>query len=236
MTSVNAEEYFKAHQAQEKEYVPVSTARKIKAGQTVLINTVLGIDAFVKAPEDGYEVKGPSDSKKFLTKSQLKQQTVAADELELPAAKEDLTAEELKLIKPVKKGEEIYVNPGLPIVGRAEQDGFIVTDEDGKYSRFVSNYELTSSFNYAGKKYKTHDEADIIVQKDQAPLKGIILTEDVTFAFKAGEYEAPKGSLLFVNPDDEDGYTVDNANLGYRVATAPTVKKAKGLLSKLRHR
>ncbi|MBU6475474.1 MAG: hypothetical protein KGL10_08320 [Alphaproteobacteria bacterium] len=225
MSAINAKEYYETHKSAEREYIPIVTARAVKAGETVTVNSVLGIDAMVKAPEDGYQISGSGGYKKFFTEEQLKEKTVPAEGLELPAPKEDIPEEELEYIQPVKKGEKIYVNPGIPVAARADEDGFIVKDKDSDYSAFMSNYELTSLFNYAGGKYETHEQRAVVALKDAPRLKGIILQENVTFAFRNGEYTAPKGSLLFVNADDEDGYTVTpRTNLEFRVAPASRKK------------
>ncbi len=112
------------------------------------------------------------------------------------------------------------------------QDGFIVGSKE--FATFISNYELTTEFNYAGKKFET-DKETIVMNKKERPFKGIILMEDVTFAFKSGDHEMPKGSILYANPKDEDGYWAEgSANLMFRVAAAPAVKKS--LINKLRHK
>lgn len=70
-----------------------------------------------------------------------------------------------------------------------------------------------------------------LVRGPEPDMTGIILDQEVTFAFKAGNYTAAKGSFLFVNPKDEDGYTVLPASsakslmeIGAQEA-APTAKK-----------
>ncbi len=230
MTATSAEEYYKAHQNEEKEYVRIWVAREVKSGDRITINSALGVDAVVSAPEDGYEIKDHAGTSEFLTKAEFKEQAVPADDFELPLPKEDLTEEELKLLNPVKKGDEIVVNPGITIITRAERDGFILSSEEGGNSIFISNFELTSEFNYAGRKFETEKEL-IVTDKLDPPVKGIILTEDVIFAFKAGEYNAPAGSLLFINSKDEDGYTVDDRikspNASLRVTSTAADAKAQ---------
>lgn len=218
MTAVNAEQYYKAYQSQEKEYVTIATAQPVKAGGTAIIN--VGFNVQVSVDEDGYQLSDAAGNFSYLSNKDFTAKTVSADSLELPVVKQDLAVDDLKAIKPVKKGDTICVDVGLPIQTTAKKDGFLVTTEEGKLPIFMSNFELTSTFNYSGKKFET-EKILVVVDKEATPRKGIILQEEVTFTFKAGEYTAPAGSLLYVNPDDEDGYTVQpyrSANAALRIA------------------
>lgn len=226
MTAITAHDYYQSHKAQEKSYTHVYTARPVKKGETIIIMSGLGIGAQVKAPSNGYLVEDNMTRQPgtFLTESEFKAQAVTADQFRLPAAKEDLPTG-VKL-EPVAKGDTAVVDSFLGIYAQVsvDADGFIVIE--GQSRSYVTNFELTSCFNYAGKKKKTHDVL-VVADKEDAPVKGIVLTEDVTFAFKKGDYAAPKGSILIVNADDEDGYTIytgSQANTFLR--TKPRIAKA----------
>jgi hypothetical protein len=207
MKTVNAEEYYKAHIGDEREYVRLAAAREVKAGEIVFIEAVSGTEQAV-APKDGYEAKhyitGPKFSQFFVSKANA----LHPDKLELAVPKKDLTAEELERIKPVQRGDEFTVEGENGYTKYAEKDGFFITQQDGKEPLFMSNFELLTAFNYAGKKRGIQEEI-VIADKTKPPVTGIILKEDVIFAFKSSQITAPAGSFLWKNPDDEDGYTVE---------------------------
>lgn len=207
MKTVNAEEYYKEHIADEKEYVRLAAAREVKAGEIVFIEAISGNEQAV-APRDGYEARhyitGPKFTQFFVSKANA----LHPDKLELAVPKKDLTAEELERIKPVQRGDQFTVEGENGYTKWAEKDGFFITQKDGKEPVFMSNFELMSAFNYAGKKRGIQEEI-VVADKSKPLITGIILKEDVIFAFKSSQITAPAGSFLWKNPDDEDGYTVD---------------------------
>lgn len=208
-TPVNAAEFFKAHEAEAKEYVQVYAARSLKTGDSRIAN-VGGLNIQTQAETSGYEVARytsmHNSEKTFLAAKEFADKTALADTLAPAVAREDISAEDMASFTPVAKGQSITVNAGLPIATRADMDGFTVKVDDG-LPIFMSNYAISTLFNYAGAKKNTHE--DLIVRfKDEPELKGFILKDETTFAFKEGEYTAPAGSFLYENKDDVDGYTV----------------------------
>jgi hypothetical protein len=214
MTPVNAEKYYKANIDEEKEYVRLAFGREVKKGDIIFVDTIGGNEQ-ATAPEDGYEVKHVNGKQSFVSTANA----LPAEELELPVPRKDLTAAYIKKIKPLKKGDEITFTPakegeepdGIDNIypTYAEKDGFIIALANEKEPAFMSNFELTSCFNYAGQRYGT-DKEIIIADKNKPPVTGILIKEDTVFDFKGGECFAPAGSLLYKNPHDEDGYTVDD--------------------------
>lgn len=217
--AVDAGEYYQAHAADEREFYRVYVARPVKEGERITVTTPLPM--VTRAEEDGYEISGytgmHSSDKAFMSAADFAEKTLPADIYAPAAAVEDLPAD-IK-VKPVAKGKAMVSNnAGINVQGAAPYDGVIV--EAGKNRLYFSNYELTSLFNYAGRKESTHEEI-LVRMKDEPPVKGIILGEEVTFAFKGGDYEAKMGSALFPNPKDEDGYSANGsegfASVGLRL-------------------
>jgi len=207
MKTVNAEEYYKEHIADEKDYVRLAAAREVKAGEIVFLDAVHGHEQAV-APRDGYEARhyitGPRFKQFFVSKANA----LHPDKLELAVPKKDLTEEELARIKPVQRGDEFTVEGENGFTRYAETDGFFITQPDGKEPVFMTNFELTTAFNYAGKKRGIQEEI-VVADKTKPLITVIILKEDVIFEFKSSQITAKAGSFLWKNPDDEDGYTVD---------------------------
>jgi len=209
--SIDAAEFFKAHAGEAKDYVQVYAARALKVGESRVAD-IGGLNIQTRTETAGYELArytSMHDSKKvFLGAQAFAEKTAPADTLAPAVPREDLTAEDMKAFTPVAKGDRIAVDVGLPIITNADMDGFTVkTGDEKSLPVFLSNYAVSTLFNYAGAKKHTHE--DLIVRiKDEPELKGIILKEETTFAFKEGDYTALAGSFLFENKEDVDGYTV----------------------------
>lgn len=217
---VDAAAYYTTHAGEEKEYVRVYAARSVKAGESIARN-VGGLYVESKTEDAGYELSAyhgfRSSDKDFMTVAEFRQNTVSAADLPLAVPREDISPEEQKGMKPVAKGTRITIDVGVPIVTKAPYDGFTV-DVGGNLPVFMSNYELTTVFNYAGAKQGTHEDL-VVALKGEPTVKGIILDRDVTFDFKDGPYLAKAGSFLYKNAEDKDGYTAAEpgfANLGLR--------------------
>ncbi len=88
----------------------------------------------------------------------------------------------------------------------------------------MSNLDLTSTFNHSGKKFET-EKVLVAADIEKPPRKGIIFHEDVTFAFKSGDYTAPQGSIPYINPDDPDGCTVKNFSVSPNTAQRVACRK-----------
>jgi len=209
--AVKAENFYKANAGQEKAYVAVYVARPVKAGATVEISNSAFGPAQVRAGSDGYQVSTYRDLrnsyKVFVDTAAFAKDYAPADQLAPIVDKEEISEEKM-VMKPVARGGTLVIDTVLGIAAQvsAPSDGFAVTTDGGE-RLFLSNYELSAMFNYAGR--KSQSTPDTLVCDKGAPLmKGIILQKDTVFDFKAGEYKAPAGSFLYANPDDEDGYTV----------------------------
>lgn len=220
MAAMTPEEFYKANIDKEKEYVRIYTAREVKAGESIDRGCY-----FEDIKEDGYEI---SKGVGYRNKREFAVQTTPAENMELPLPKKDLDKEYLQNIRPVKKGERFWIDYGGGTLScsTAAQDGYIITK--GKGQLFMSHFELMSQFNYAGKGHETEKEL-IITMNDETPLTGIILDEDVTFAFKDCTQSARAGSLLFVDPKSEDGYGLQRPILPFntqlRISAGWTARK-----------
>jgi hypothetical protein len=199
--AVKAQDYYRQHAAEEREYARVYVARPAGPGDSY----VDGV--FEKGiREAGYKLSVYTDvnttQQAFLNTRDFDAQAKDASKLRLPVPREDLSAEDAAKLTPVGKGRNYVASFFEQTTGC---DGFLCKTSEGQ--GFISNYALTTAFNYAGAKVETEKE-QLVTLQDEPMLKGFILAEDVTFAFKAGNYEAKKGSFLYVNAQDEDGYTV----------------------------
>jgi hypothetical protein len=205
--TVNAASWYEANKGKEREYVRVYNAVTCKEGEHWVANTGL-FNVQQSADEDGYKIKAYTGAQKneetFIGADEFKKTYEDAGAVFPAVAPEELSAEDAALLTPIKKGKSMVVNVGVPISTKAECDGFLYKSSDGNI--FFSNYGLTSAFNYAGEKCSTHEDL-VVRRKDEPAVKGVILTEDITFDFKSGPYEAKAGSFITPNPDDEDGYT-----------------------------
>ncbi|MEZ0262983.1 MAG: hypothetical protein ACAH80_18405 [Alphaproteobacteria bacterium] len=202
--AVDVAEYYAANKHKEREYVRVYAARPVKEGDTY-VNGIFQCSV----DEPGYRVSAynsmQKSEEKIMTAAEFKEKTEAADAFFPAVPKEDIDADDMKRLTPVRKGKRIAINVGVPILTEAAHDGFLYTTEkDGDI--FISNYGLTTQFNYAGKKEQTHEDL-LVKMKDEPAFKGMILAEDVTFNFKSGPFDAKAGSFVQPNPDDEDGFT-----------------------------
>jgi hypothetical protein len=205
--AVDTAKYYAANQGKEREYVQVYNAVTCKEGETWVANNGL-FNVQQSADEDGYKLKAYSGPRKceetFIAADEFKAKYEDAGKLFLSVPPEDISAEDLAALTPIKKGKQMVVNVGVSLSTSAECDGFLYKAPEGNI--FFSNYGLTTAFNYAGSKCSTHEDL-VVKEKSAAPFKGIILAEDVTFDFKSGPFEAKAGSFLRPNPDDEDGFT-----------------------------
>jgi len=203
MTTVTPAEYYQANIDKEKEYVRVYTAHEVKAGDESLTGVAGSL-----IQEDGYELNRRTDG--FLRKAEFARKASPAEHLPLVVPKDNLSEKELNDIRLVRKGERIIVKitPNGTLHKRAEYNGCIIKSEKDGCEMYLSNFELTSQFNYAGKKYETENEK-IIFLKDEPPLKGILLDRETTFVFEGREKTIPAGSLLYCDPQSPDGYSTE---------------------------
>jgi hypothetical protein len=211
--AVDAKTWYDQNVDKEREYVRVYSAIPAKPGDRWTEAGVISVARGVK--EEGYIIKAYSGfhdmREAFLDKDEFAEKAAPAGALYPSQPPSDLDKDDLAALTPIKKGKD-FLSMGI-FSASAECDGFLLKGQDGNNS-FVSNYALTSAFNYAGKKFDS-DGATVVSMKDESPVRGIIVDEDVTFNFKTGPYEVKKGGFVMINPDDEDGYTAFPA--GYAV-------------------
>jgi hypothetical protein len=206
MTAITPKDYYAAHSSEEKEYVRVYMARKVKAGEEVKVRY-----QSVTVAEDGYLVSAAdsfgSDRDLLIRAADFVAKTTPAADLPLPVPKKELREERVEVIKPVSKGE--LINPyKLPQPRPARTDGFIVTI-NGRET-FMSNHQLTSKFNYAGEKRETKNLL-LVTINGEAPIRGVLLDQLTDFTLKDSTYTVSSG-LLYRDPVSADGYVVRYAN------------------------
>lgn len=203
MTAVTPEEFYQANIDKEKEYVRIYAAFEVKAGE----ESATGVAGPI-VKEDGYELNRRRNG--FLGKAEFERKASPAEKLPLPVPKENLSENELQSIKLIRKGERIIVkfSPNGTLHKVAEYNGCIIKSETDGCEMYLSNFELASQFNYAGQKYEPEKER-IVTLSDEPPLKGILLDEETTFAFRSGNKTIPAGSLLYLDPASEDGYSTE---------------------------
>jgi len=172
MPALSAEQFYKDHIADEREYVNVYPAYATGRGEVV--NGIF---------------YGPDD---------FEQAASSALRLALPAPKRNLPAD-MREITPVAKGETITVRRnGLLKQVNATHDGFVIT-QSVMQKNFVPNFEFTSQFNYAGKKYETEETPIIVTLNGDKPLKGIVLEEETVLLVAGVTHRLPAGALLYEN-------------------------------------
>ena len=95
----------------------------------------------------------------------------------------------------------IDIGFGLTIVGQgtAECDGYLLIEPENRFRFFE---EAAYDAIFGGQQTV---EGQILVAVG-APVSCVILKEDATFHFKEGYYLAKAGSVLYEDPEDEDGY------------------------------
>jgi hypothetical protein len=225
MTDMTPEEFYKANIGREKEYVRVYVARAIRAGEKIF-------GSVMTADRDGYEVgscgmRGDVSpaSIGFMDAAAFATETASAEDLMLPAPREDLDAKILDKIRPVSEGQGIQIFRGDTagtLVTTADHDGFILKTGHGNDEIYLSNFELASRFNYAGRRCETRKER-LVTLNDEPPFKGILLDTEMTFSFgENGSSSFPAGSLIYPHP--RHGYLVEvispSPNIGLRLTAS----------------
>jgi hypothetical protein len=111
-------------------------------------------------------------------------------------------------VQRVKKGSAYPINIGLgPVVmeGTAICDGYLLIEPENRF-RFFEEAAYDAIF---GDQKPVPVEGQILVAVG-APVSCVVLDQEVTFEFLAGDCTAAAGSVLYENDNDndEDGYTV----------------------------
>jgi hypothetical protein len=222
--NTTAQAYFAAHaaEAQTAYADPLYEARKIKKGDKMVVGS--GLKFATRAKEDGWLLKSMSgDASAFLTKAEFARAAVAEVHT-IGDERTEITSD--YKVRAVKKGQQIVAypfGPGLGVQDTAGTNAYLVGFPDAPDApRYFSETDFKRQFRNPGEKpatitfYRSKD----LDPKDETQM--IVLKEDTTFAFKAGECEGKAGDVLYVNSKDEDGYTVSRAAaVKYVLRTAP---------------
>lgn len=183
-------------------------ARRVQAGDSITLTGLFTI--MDTARENGWHVESVLGSQQsFYDESDFDAQFTKEDR-SLNTGKQELHKD--AIVETVKKGEHIEVFPwgddAIGLMTDAEEDGWLVTQPGGK-PRFFSDYTFRTTFktdapllNESLAIYRETPDEDAEI----TPF--VVLPCDTVFDFEDGEYTAPKGSTLYPNADDVDGYTV----------------------------
>jgi len=204
MTPITPKDYYDAHIAEEKEYVRVYLAYKVKGGEEILVGSQR-----MTAAEDSYllTLGGELDHRydRLMSAADFAARTTPAADLLLPAPKKELSEASVQTVTPVKKGDAI--NPyKLKKHQHARADGFIVSIKAG--ATFMTNHALMSKFNYAGQKFET-ENLPLVTVKGEMPIHGIIIQEMTPFALKDGSTYFETSGLLQRDAATAEGYQVN---------------------------
>jgi len=216
-TFATEEEFYKAHLANQQEYVRVWVARPFKAGEQ---------NDGMPVTKDGYALYDENDvyrqCKKYLSPAEFTATMTPADndKLALPVPKKDLAQEGIEDIMPVQKNEKIKLGPAGEETSTAPCDGF--TFMRGGQQYFLDNQQLMSQFNYAGSHIEQRKE---LLVTDNIPLKGFILDKAVTVTYSSTAYTYTYAAGTFVYRDKYGCHVEEmrnSANTVLRLVTTNT--------------
>jgi hypothetical protein len=98
----------------------------------------------------------------------------------------------------------LYRNPD-------DVDGYTSTDEFGFWEDFCLPDQIVSAHEYFSQRETVEtNEAETAMSLSSNVPHHVILQEDVVFNFVQGLYKAHQGDVLYINADDEDGYTTES--------------------------
>lgn len=204
---MDAHAYFEQNAAkagQCKEF-PVVEARKVKAGEKIIVTSFVNFST--TAPESGWEVEYQRNFR-FLNDEEFKafkQVDIVGTEKLPDGAK----------VVAVKKGQTIVTQPWsdttLGVQAKADSDGFLVTLPDTGKTRFMSASAFRAAFESSAAAPTDQGFFQYIPTENDPAVPFVVLDKPMTFDFKAGAYDAPAGSVLYKNEEDEDGYTLVSA-------------------------
>lgn len=194
-------QYFRAHAAEQQEYIPVFVARPVRAGENFNAHIEGMVIENLIAKVDGYTLKGfvndphstieEQADQVFMTPQDIFEKTYTLESAELPLPRADLEPD--VVVEVVPRGTEISIGkPGQEVPFVTEYEGFRVTNARG--SDFISRHVLTSMFNYAGK--KIDGDEHIVALRSAAPLRGVIVPEDTVMNMEGYGYRISAGSLI----------------------------------------
>jgi hypothetical protein len=106
-------------------------------------------------------------------------------------------------VQRVAKGAPYPIDTGFSCVfmeGTAICDGYLL--KDGNNNQFIEEAAYDAIF---GDQQSVEGQTLVAVG---APVSCVVLDQEVTFEFLAGDCTAAAGSVLYENDNDEDGYTV----------------------------
>ncbi len=97
----------------------------------------------------------------------------------------------------------IDIGFGLTIVGQgtAKCDGYLLKPEDNRF-KFLAAAAYAAIF---GDQNPVEGQMLFVVEE---PNRCVLLEKDTTFGFLSGNCSAKAGSVLYEDPEDEDGYVV----------------------------
>ncbi|MFN7226027.1 MAG: hypothetical protein ACK5UY_02090 [Holosporales bacterium] len=168
-------------------------ARFVKEGETAIFNVGINIESRVE--EDGWYIPLPV-GQVYEDFAELEEHVVAPQSVKHFELPEEINA------KKVAKGASYVANVGFLIETSTDSSGYILKEKGSSGSLFIAEAHYAAVF---GDQQPVEGQALIAVDK---PIPCIVLEQEVTFDFIAGEYTAPAGFILYENEQDEDGYTV----------------------------
>lgn len=184
---------------------PILKAYPVKKGESVVVNA--GVNIQTTAEDDGWQAY--LDGKGFfLTNEEFAANTEKVDPDRLGIVKQNLPDDANP--RAVQKGERIVVQPwsdtDLGVSKTADEAGYVLAVEGKK--KFMSDIEFRTAFNTNAAPL---DQSQALYRvkpaENSTTTRYVVLPEDVPLDFKAGEYKAPAGSVVYENDNDEDGYT-----------------------------
>jgi len=213
MTAITGQDYYKAHIREEKEFLRVYAAYPVRKGEA-LKNSNSG-----PAPEDGYEI-----GYHFYTNEEFAAATTPADNLALPAPKNNLCEYQRADLARVKKGDEITAadkQTGQMLEQTADHDGFVVPFKSKKI--YLTNFEFSAYFNDTVKKCQTEQDAiPVILNEENQAQKGILITCSVILSYGDCTRMAVAGDVLYLHRNDSS-FTIDSGyNLNHRMTERST--------------
>lgn len=194
MTGIAADQFFSTYADRAGDAYPKIEARPVKAGKYINIDED-GCPVDASIDEDGWQlegaVKGYVTNEKF-TAAFEKIDFIQKKRIDLPA---DAKVTEVQPGDIVEDDRHVFM---------AAEAGWLL-EKDGKATYF-SDISFRATFNTNAQPLDA--TLQFCKEKDAEATRYIVLPQDTTFAFKSGDYTVPAGHVLFVDADNEDGYTV----------------------------
>jgi len=188
---VNAKEFFNA--SNKLSATAVANARFVKEGESAGINMSFNIEA--RIDNDGWYVPLPV-GQVFDDFSKLEEHLISSQSVKRFELPQGIN------VKKAAKGTRYVADVGFLVESSTDYSGYLLKGTEDSGSLFIGEAHYAAVF---GDKQSVEGQALIAVGN---PISCVVLEQEVTFEFIAGEYTAPAGFILYENPEDEDGYTV----------------------------